>query len=203
MHSKIILNSMDPAFMYWNKIKFKGEDNFKEFKVTFSDGDNLDGVIFKKEKYYFITSLTANVKINKNLKDSKDYKKIEEISKRSNTIIEKGITHQYEDILLEINLNDIDDLLPNKTKRRLSVKSLEFFDEETKKKKTVSIYSQYEELKIFGLRFKKENGIIYKYTIDLIEDEKNNLFLEKKNILIKEKLLKKLKKNMITKTHSL
>lgn len=194
---------MDPVFMYWNKIKFKGEDNFKEFKVTFSDGDNLDGVIFKKEKDYFITSLTANVKINKNLKDLKDYKKIEEISKRSNTIIEKGITHLYKDILLEINLNDIDDLLPNKTKRRLSVKSLEFFDEETKKKKTVSIYSQYEELKIFGLRFKKENGIIYKYTIDLIEDEKNNLFLEKKNILIKEKLLKKLKKNMITKTHSL
>ena len=194
---------MDPVFMYWNKIKFKGEDNFKEFKVTFSDGDNLDGVIFKKEKDYFITSLTANVKINKNLKDLKDYKKIEEISKRSNTIIEKGITHLYKDILLEINLNDIDDLLPNKTKRRLSVKSLEFFDEETKKKKTVSIYSQYEELKIFGLRFKKENGIIYKYTTDLIEDEKNNLFLEKKNILIKEKLLKKLKKNMITKTHSL
>ena len=65
----------------------------------------------------------------------KDYKKIEEISKRSNTIIEKGITHLYKDILLEINLNDIDDLLPNKTKRRLSVKSLEFFDEETKKRK--------------------------------------------------------------------
>ena len=104
--------------MYWNKIKFKGEDNFNEFKVTFSDVDNLDGVIFKKEKDYFITSLTANVKINKNLKDLQDYKKIEEISKRSNTIIEKGITHLYKDILLEINLNDIDDLLPNKTKRR-------------------------------------------------------------------------------------
>ena len=194
---------MDPVFMYWNKIKFKGEDNFKEFKVTFSDGDNLDGVIFKKEKDYFITSLTANVKINKNLKDLKDYKKIEEISKRSNTIIEKGITHLYKDILLEINLNDIDDLLPNKTKRRLSVKSLEFFDEETKKKKTVSIYSQYEELKIFGLRFKKENGIIYKYTIDLIEDEKNNLFLEKKIYFDKRKVIEKIKKEYDYKKHIL
>ena len=194
MHSKIILNSMDPVFMYWNKIKFKGEDNFKEFKVTFSDGDNLDGVIFKKEKDYFITSLTANVKINKNLKDLKNYKKIEEISKRSNSIIEKGITHLYKDILLEINLNDIDDLLPDKTKRRLSVKSLEFFDEETKKKKTVSIYSKYEELKIFGLRFKKENGIIYKYTINLVEHKKNNLFLEKKIFFDKTKVIEKIKK---------
>ena len=55
------------------------------------------------------------------------------------------------------------------------MKSLEFFDEKTQKKKKVSIYSQYEELKIFGLEFVKENGIIYKYTINLFEDRKNNL----------------------------
>ena len=48
---------MDPVFIYWPKIKFKGENNFKEFKVTFSDGDNLVGVIFKKNKDYYITSL--------------------------------------------------------------------------------------------------------------------------------------------------
>ena len=50
-----------------------------------------------------------------------------------------------------------------------------------KKKKKVSIYSQYKELKLFGLKFKKENGIIDKYTINLIE-ERNNLFLQKKKI---------------------
>ena len=32
--------------MYWDKIKFKDNNNFKDFKVTFSDGDSLDGVIF-------------------------------------------------------------------------------------------------------------------------------------------------------------
>ena len=121
--------------MYWNKIKFDGNDNFKEFKVNFSDRDNLNGVIFKKEKNYFITSLSANVEIDKNLKDLKDYKKIEELSEKSNEIIEKGIAHLSKDIILEINSKDLDDLLPDKTKRKLSVKSLEFYDEKTKKKK--------------------------------------------------------------------
>ena len=169
---------MEPVFMYQSKIKFKGNDNFKEFKVNFSDGDNLNGVIFKKEKNYFITSLSANVEIDKDLKGLKDYKKIKELSRKSNEIIEKGISHLHKDILLEINLKDVD-LLPDKKKRKLAVKSLEFFDEKIQKKKKVSIYSQYEELKIFGLEFVKENGIIYKYTINLFEDRKNNLFLEK------------------------
>ena len=94
---------------------------------------------------------------------------------------------------LDINLKNIDKLTPDKTKRRLSVKSLEFFDEEIKKKKTVSIYSQYEELKIFGLKYNKENGIIYKYTINIIEDEKNNLFLEKKFFFDKSKVIEKIR----------
>ena len=184
---------MDPVFIYWSKIKFKGENNFKEFKVTFSNGDNLDGVIFKKNKDYYITSLSANININKDLKELKDYEKIKEISKILNSIIEKGILHLYKDMKLDINLKNIDKLTPDKTKRRLSVKSLEFFDEEIKKKKTVSIYSQYEELKIFGLKYNKENGIIYKYTINIIEDEKNNLFLEKKFFFDKSKVIEKIR----------
>ena len=179
--------------MYWSKIKFKGNDNFKEFKVNFSDGDNLNGVIFKKEKNYFITSLSANVEIDKDLKGLKDYKKIKELSRKSNEIIEKGISHLHKDILLEINLKDVD-LLPDKKKRKLAVKSLEFFDEKTQKKKKVSIYSQYEELKIFGLEFVKENGIIYKYTINLFEDRKNNLFLEKNFFFDKNQVIEKIKK---------
>ena len=53
------------------------------------------------------------------------------------------------------------------------------------KKKTVSIYSQHEELRLFGLKFKKENGIINKYTINLIEDGKKTYFYKKKYFLIK------------------
>ena len=172
---------MEPVFMYWNKTKFKGSDNFKEFKVNFSDGDKLNGVIFKKEKIYFITSLSVNIEIDKNLKDLSDYKKIKEVCKEANEIIDKRIANFYKEIVLEINLKGIDDLLQDKKKRSLSTKSLEFIDEKTKKKKTVSIYSPYKELKVYGLNFEKKKGIIYKYTIDLIE-ERNNLFLKKNNI---------------------
>ena len=144
---------MEPVLMYWEKIKFKGNDNYKEFKVNFSDGDNLNGVVFKKDKNYFITSLSANVDIDKNLKDLKDYKKVKELSAKLNEFIEKETENIYKDISLEINLKDIDDLLQDKTKRKLFTKSLEFFHEKTRKKKKVSIYLQYKELKINGLRF--------------------------------------------------
>ena len=30
---------MEPVFMYWNKVKYEGDDNFEKFKVTFNDGD--------------------------------------------------------------------------------------------------------------------------------------------------------------------
>ena len=49
-------------------------------------------------------------------------------------------------------------------------------------------------MRLFGLKFKKENGIIDKYTINLIEDEKNNLFLQKKKFFDKNKLIEIIKK---------
>ena len=185
---------MEPVFMYWNKVKFEGADNYKIFNVNFNDGDNLNGVLFKKEKNYFITSLSVNIKIEKDLKKLSDYKKIEEISKKLNEVIKKGSEYLHEDI--ELKINDVNDLLPIKTKRKLSTKSLEFFDEKTKKKKKVLIYSQYKELKLFGLKFKKENGIIDKFYIFLIEDDKSNLFLEKKLFYDKSKIIE----NTFTKT---
>ena len=74
---------MEPSFMYWNDVKYVGDNNFKKFKVEFNDLDRLKGVIFKKDKDYFITSLSTNVKLNKNVQDLNDFKKIEEVSKKA------------------------------------------------------------------------------------------------------------------------
>lgn len=51
--------------MYWHEVKYIGDSNFKKFKVKFNDGGKLDGAIFKKDKDYFITSLSTNVKLKK------------------------------------------------------------------------------------------------------------------------------------------
>ena len=193
---------MEADFMYWNDVKFIGDSNFKKFTLKFNDSDKLNGVIFKKDKDYFITSLSAYVKLAMDIKNLNDFKKIEEVSKKANEILKNGNDHFHEDIILEVDLDGVDNLLPNKKKRELSIKSLDFFDKKSKKKKNVSIYSQYMELKFFGLKFEKENGSIYKYEIKLLE-ERDNLFLEKKLFYDKNKLIELVKKNLTIKIHFL
>ena len=186
---------MEPVFMYWNKIKFEEESNYKKFNVNFNDGDRLDGVIFKKNKNYYITSLTTDIKIEKKLTKLEDYNKIKETSKKFNDLLKNGSESLYENI--ELKIQDVNDLKPIRTKRKISTKSLEFFDEETKKKKKKLIYSPYKELKFFGLKFEKRNAIIDKYQIHLIEDNNNNYFLEKKLFYDKKKIIEVIKKKYL------
>ena len=68
--------------MYWNDAKFIGDSNFKKFTLKFNDSDKLNGVIFKKDMDYFITSLSANVKLIKDIKNLNDFKKIEEVKRQ-------------------------------------------------------------------------------------------------------------------------
>ena len=77
--------------MYWNDVKYVGENDFKKFKLQFNDSDRLNGVIFKKDRDYFITSLSTNVKLDKNVKDLDDFKKISEVSKKANEILTNGL----------------------------------------------------------------------------------------------------------------
>ena len=181
--------------MYWDKVEFKNSNNFKKFKVTFGNGDIKTGVVFKKNRDYYITRLSANIELEKNLKELKNYDQIKKISEISNSILENGIEHLNEDRNLEINLENKIDLTQDKRKRKLSVRTMEFLDEKTKKKKIISIYSSYEELKLFGLRFRNKHGSIYKYTIDLIEDEKNDkIYLEKRIFFNKNEIIEDIKK---------
>ena len=188
---------MDPVFMYWNKINFIGNDNFKKFMVEFSNGDRFNGVLFQKENDYFITSLSTNIKIEKDLTKLEDYDKIKKISDELNDVLNKGSDSLNEDIKLKIeNVNDLEIV---KTKRKLSRKTIEFLDKTIKKKKQILIYSPFKELKLFGLKFQKENDIFYKYNINLLADAKNNFFLEKKLFYNRDKILEKIRKEFLYK----
>ena len=85
--------------------------------------------------------------------------------------------------MLEVILEDVGqkfEFQPEKSKRGLSVRAVEFFDEDTKRKRVVYVYSPYEELKAYGLNFEnREKGkSVSKYTIDMIE-ENDKLYLQK------------------------
>ena len=87
---------MEPVFIYFDKVKFDKSD-FKTFTITFSDGDLLDGVLFKKTNDYYITSMTSLITIEQNLKELKDYDDIKKVSDIAN---DNGINHYNKSIPL-------------------------------------------------------------------------------------------------------
>ena len=68
---------------------------------------------------------------------------------------------------------------PNKSKRGLSVQVVELFDEESKTKRLVYVYSPYEELKTYSLKFENKGKSVYKYKVKMIT-KNDKLYLEKK-----------------------
>ena len=71
------------------------------------------------------------------------------------------------------------EFLPEMSNRGLSLHAAEFFDYVTERKRLVFVYSPYEELKIFGLKFEnKKKGYINGYSIQMKEE---NNKISKKN----------------------
>ena len=179
---------MDPIFIYYNDLKFP--DN-KIFTIKYSDGDPLDGVLFKKKNY--LVSMSCFIEITNDLSKSTYYDDIKKISDLSNSILKTGIDHSYEEKILEVIFNDVKiELTLEKSNRALSIDVVEFFDYVTKQKRLVFIYSPYKELKQFGLKFEnKKPGYIGSYTVTL-KEENDKLFLKKELFLNKDKLLENL-----------
>ena len=171
---------MEPVFIYYDKVDF--QNDYKVFKVDFSDSDNLQGVFFRKNREYHITSMSCFITLTPDLKELAHYDDIKKISEISNKILKNGIEHLYEEKVLEANFEGVAkyEFQPEKSNRGLSVHAVEFFDEVTKRKRLVYVYSPYEELKNYSLKFqnKQKGGNITNYTINMIE-ENNKIYLQK------------------------
>ena len=179
---------MEPIFIYCDKVKFQ-DNEYKIFKLDFSDGDNLEGVFFRKNRDYFITSMSCFITLEQDLKELNHYVDVKKISEISNEILKNGIEHLYDEKILEVALENVKqkyELSADKSKRGLSVHAVEFFDEETKRKRVVYVYSPYEELKLYGLKFENIGKSIYKYTVDM-KEENNKIYLEKRLFFDKKK----------------
>ena len=171
---------MEPIFIYFDKVTFDDSgDSSKTFTVSFSDGDALDGVLFKKTNDYYITSMICSITIEKDFKELKDYDNIKKISDIANDYLKNGINHFKKSPMLSSSifyqkLNE--DLVQDETKQLLSTVTIPFIDLNTKKRNLVKVYSPYKKLKIHGLKFSNK---YLTYNLDLITENKQ-LYIEKK-----------------------
>ena len=58
---------MDPIFIYYNNLEFKDK---KIFNIEFSNEDRLQGVMFKKDKDYYLTSMSCFIELNTSLNNA-------------------------------------------------------------------------------------------------------------------------------------
>ena len=151
---------MEPVFIYFNKVKFDNS-NLKTFTIKFSDGDLLDGVFFRKTYDYYITSMTSSITIETDLKELNDYSDIKKISDMSKAYLKNGIDYYQTFPLISSSvfseLFPYKKLLPDKSKRGLSVVKIDYFDVDANTKSFIYVYSGYEDLKSNGLQFTNED----------------------------------------------
>ena len=147
---------MDLVFIYYNNLEF--QDN-KIFSINFNDGDRLLGweILFRKSRDYYLTSMFCFTEITNYLSELEHYDNITKISHFSNKIFKNGVEHLYEEKEIEGFFGDLKcKFTPEKSNRTLSAEIVEFFDYVTKQKKYVFVYSPYQELKNFGLKFENK-----------------------------------------------
>ena len=155
---RLTISSMDLIFIYYNDLKF--QDN-KIFMIKFSNGNRLDGVLFKKKKDYYLVSMSCFIEITNDLSELTHYSNIKKISDLSNSISKNGIDHSYEEKNLKVTFDDVKiELTPERNNCPLSVDVVEFLDYVTKQKRLVFIYFPYKELKQFGLKSENKKTVI-------------------------------------------
>ena len=126
--------------MYSNNLQF--QDN-KSFTFDFSNDDRLQGVLFKRNKDYYLTSMSCFIEITNDLSELEHYIEIIDISKLSNKILKNGVDHLYDEKNIEvfINVELKTELDAEKSNRAFSVEIVEFFDHVTKQKRCFCLFT--------------------------------------------------------------
>ena len=83
---------MESTFIHHNILTF---DDEKKFSINFRDEDLLEGVVFKKYKDYYITSLTCYVDLSVDITKLPNYAKIKQMSDPANAILRGGVDFGY------------------------------------------------------------------------------------------------------------
>ena len=145
---------MEPVFIYYNNLKF--QENTKIFTADFSDEDRLQGVMFKKNKDYYLTSLSSYIKLAEEIEKLKEFPDIKKIADLSEEILKDGV-EIFENIL-EVSYENVKtDLIKDKSKQLLAVEVVKLFDYKLKQKRFALAYSLLNEIKKFKTTFQNDN----------------------------------------------
>ena len=92
---------MDPIFIYYNNLKLAEN---KQFTLEFSDKDLLQGIVLlKKNRDYFLMSMSCFIKVKNDISELKQYPAIEKIFELANKIIKNRVDHGYDSPEIEIS----------------------------------------------------------------------------------------------------
>ena len=122
---------MEPTFIYYNKLTF---DDEKKFLIDFSDEDSLEGVVFKKNKDYYITSMTCYVDLTVDIMKLLNYLKIKQTPDLATAILRGSVDFGYGKKELVLGKTSGSNLIirSDKLRRDQYLEDVEFFDTENK-----------------------------------------------------------------------
>ena len=131
---------MEPIIIYYNDLKF---DKHEKFTVHFSDEDSLTGVVFRKDRDYYITSMTYYVDLAVNITKLPKYDKVKQMHDLATEILRGGIDFSYGNILLSLakaSGSGSTTFAANKSRQSKYIERVEFLDVESEKTKKTYIY---------------------------------------------------------------
>ena len=147
---------MEPVFIYYKNLKFK--ENSKIFTADFSDEDRLQGIMFNKSKYYYLTSMSCYIQLTNEIEKLKECPDIKKIADLSEEILRDRVEIFEND--LEVSYRNVKiDLIKDKSKQSQAEEVVEFFDYNLKRKRFALAYSLLNEIKKFKMTFKKDNTV--------------------------------------------
>ena len=124
---------MKPIFIYYNNLNF---DQNKRFILEFSDDDRLEGVLFKKNKDYYITSISCYVDLTADVTELPQFYKIKEVLDLSNVILADGVDLGYKKNAIQTTYEGENYMFKiDKINWSKYIDNIEFFDVNLKKKK--------------------------------------------------------------------
>ena len=138
--------------------------------------------------------MSCFIEITNDLSEQQHYGGIIKISELSNKILKNGVEHLYDEKKIEVFLNgELEtELEAEKSNQALSVEIVEFFDHVTIQKRYVFVYSPYNKLKKFGLKFQnKKSSNVNGYTISL-KEEKDKIYLGKEIFFDRKRALEQI-----------